>query len=59
MLEKLMLLMALEHILMNLLQGLVEHRRENVRVNKLELLDRRLLFLERLALVLLRVFCLL
>ena len=59
MLEKLMLVMALENILVNLLQGRVEHRRENVRVNELELLDRWLLFFERLALVFLRIFCLL
>ena len=59
MLEKLMLVMALEHILVNLLQGRVEHRRENVRVNELELLDRWLLFFERLSLVFLRIFCLL
>lgn len=54
-----MLVMTLEHILVNLLQGRVEHRRENVRVNELELLDRWLLFFERLALVFLRIFCLL
>ena len=59
MLKKLMLVMALENILVNLLQGLVEHRRENVRVNEFELLDRWLLFFERFVLVFHRIFCLL